>query len=365
LKVMEVFIFMRAAVLVGIEKIEMREVADIRLAGKRDVLVRVERVGVCGSDVHYYETGRIGSQVVKFPFIVGHECSGTVAEIGSDVSRVKVGDKVTVDPAQSCGKCDQCRAGRENTCRNLRFLGTPGQGNGCLCEYIVMGEDSLYPLGDKVTLDQGALCEPLSIGVYAARRGAVKGSDDVAILGAGPIGLSVILGCHGRGAKSVYMTDVLDYRVEVARKAGAMWAGNADKSDIVEEILEQQPRASAATGDVAIGMDVVFECAGKLETLDQAVELLKPGGRLILVGIPREDRVSFAIDKIRRKELTIINIRRQNGCVQEALDLVASGEADVDFMVTHRFKLEDAQEAFELVRRYGDGVIKAMITVNS
>jgi L-iditol 2-dehydrogenase len=353
---------MRAAVLVGIGKIEMREVADVRIAGKRDALVRVERVGVCGSDVHYYETGRIGSQVVKFPFIVGHECSGTVVEIGSEVSRVKVGDKVAVDPAQSCGKCDQCRAGRENTCRNLRFLGTPGQGDGCLCEYIVIGEDSLYQLGDKVTLDQGALCEPLSIGVYVARQGGVKGSDDVAILGAGPIGLSVMLGCHGRGARSVYMTDVLDYRVEVARKAGARWAGNADKGDIVEEIMGQQPRESTTAGEVAVGMDVVFECAGKLETLDQAVELLKPGGRLVLVGIPREERVTFAIDKIRRKELTIINIRRQNGCVQGALDMVAGGEVDVDFMVTHRFRLEDAQEAFELVGRYGDGVVKAVIS---
>jgi len=353
---------MRAAVLVGIGKIEMREVADVRLAGARDVLVRVERVGVCGSDVHYFETGRIGSQVVEFPFIVGHECSGTVVEIGGEVSRVKVGDKVAVDPAQSCGKCDQCRAGRENTCRNLRFLGTPGQGNGCLCEYIVMGEDSLYRLGDKVTLDQGALCEPLSIGVYAAQQGAVKGSDDVVILGAGPIGLSVMLGCHGRGVRSVYMTDILDYRVEVARKAGARWAGNADKSDIVADILARQPLESTINGDVAVGMDVVFECAGKPETLDQAVELLKPGGRLILVGIPREERVSFAIDKIRRKELTIINIRRQNGCVQGALDLVANRKVNVDFMLTHRFKLEEAQEAFELVGRYGDGVIKAMIS---
>ncbi len=147
------------------------------------------------------------------------------------------------------------------------------------------------------------------------------------------------------------MTEKIPERVEVARQGGADWVGNPLEQDIVAAILEQQP----------LGMDVVYECAGQQETLDQAVELLKPGGTLMLIGIPREDRISFAIDQLRRREITIVNVRRQNGCTQAAIDLIASGKVDIDFMVTHRFKLGQVEEAFELVAGYRDGVVKAMV----
>ena len=149
------------------------------------------------------------------------------------------------------------------------------------------------------------------------------------------------------------MTDKINERIEAAKKAGATWAGNPDEQDIVKEILSQRPE----------GLDVTFECAGQQETIDQCIELLKPGGRLILTGIPRLDRISLVIDKIRRKELTIVNIRRQNKSTQKAIDLVASGKANVDFMVTHHFPLEQTKDAFELVAGYRDGVIKAMIDI--
>lgn len=342
---------MKAIVLTGIKQMGIRDIPEPHIQKDTDVLLKIEKVGVCGSDVHYYETGRIGSQVVQYPFIVGHECAAMVKAIGSKVARVKVGQQVVVEPAVSCHKCDQCRMGRENTCFNLRFLGTPGQGNGCLCEYIVMPEENCFPIDGVITLEQGVLCEPLAIAVYAVRQSQMPPNADVAVLGAGPIGLSCLVSAKAENAKGCYVTEKIPERIQVAKDAGATWVGNPDKQDVVKEILQQKP----------LGMDIVFECAGQQETIDQAVELLKPGGKLMLIGIPRIERISFAIDKIRRKEITIINVRRQNKCTQAAIDLVASGKVDVDFMVTHRFKLEQTQDAFDMVAQYRDGVVKALI----
>ena len=342
---------MKAVLLTGLRQMELRDVPEPSIKNDSDVLLKIEVVGVCGSDVHYYETGRIGSQVVEYPFIVGHECTATVKAVGSAVTRVKVGDVVVVDPAVSCYECDQCREGRENTCRKLRFLGTPGQGNGCLCEYIVMPEKSCFPTNGAITLEQGVLCEPFAIGVYAVEQSLLPKEAKVAILGSGPIGLSCLVASQAKGAEAIYMTDKIEQRMEIAKKAGAVWVGNPDSEDIVKAILKQEPS----------GVEVVYECAGEQETLDEAVELLKPGGKLMLIGIPRIERVSFVIDKIRRKEITIVNIRRQRGCTQTAIDLIALGKAKVDFMITHRFKPEQTQDAFDMVAGYRDGVVKALI----
>ena len=344
---------MKAMVLTGIRQMELVDVPKPSIKKKNEVLVKMEAVGVCGSDVHYYEAGKIGSNVVQYPYKVGHECSGTVVEVGSDVTGVKAGQRVAVDPAGSCHNCDQCKMGRENTCRNLTFLGTPGEADGCLCEYIVMAEDSLYPIDGKITLEQAVLCEPLSIGVYAVKQAGVSQGAKVAILGAGPIGLSILLAAGAKDAGACYVTDKIEPRCKASADAGAHCVGNPDKENVVEKILKAAPA----------GVDVVFECAGQQETLDQAVELLRPGGKLVIVGIPRIEKVSFSIDKIRRKEITIINIRRQNNCVVEAIDLVASGRVDVDFMITHTFDFEKSKDAFELVAGYHDGVIKAMIVL--
>ena len=336
---------MKAAVLTGIRRMEVQEITDPQIERDTDVLLKIEKVGVCGSDVHYFETGRIGSQVVQFPYIVGHECAATVADVGKAVTSVKPGDPVVVEPAVSCHECDQCRMGRENTCSNLRFLGTPGQGNGCLSEYLVMPEECCLPTNGRITIEQGVLCEPLAIAVYSVKQSKLPRGADVAILGAGPIGLSVLVSAQAEGAGTCYMTEKIDGRVEVARQAGATWVGNPLTQDVVGEILKRQP----------LGMDLVYECAGQQETIDQAVAVL------MLIGIPREDRISFAIDQIRRKEITIVNVRRQNACTRTTMDLVAAGSIRPDFMVTHRFKLDRVQEAFELVEAYNDGVVKAMI----
>ncbi|NLF30535.1 MAG: alcohol dehydrogenase catalytic domain-containing protein [Planctomycetes bacterium] len=345
---------MKAMVLTGIRKMEMREVPEPVMRSDNDVLIRVKRVGVCGSDVHYYTAGRIGSQVVQYPYRVGHECSGVVEQVGSAVRNVKPGDRIAVEPAQSCFKCDQCRMGRVNTCRNLSFLGTPGQGDGCLCEWLVMPSECCFPVPQSLSLDEAALVEPLSIGVYSVRQSVPMKGAKVGILGVGPIGLSCLIPARQAGAATVYVTDRIDRRLAAARGAGADWTGNPDTSDIVAGIARAEPGL----------LDVVFECCGRQEALDQAIDILRPGGTLMLVGIPPVDRVSFSIDQIRRKEITLRNVRRQAHCVQPAIDLAAGSDVDLGFMLTHRFPFEKSAEAFDLVDQYRDGVIKAMITLD-
>ena len=344
---------MKSVALTGLNRMELREVPDPSIQKEIDVLLKIEKVGICGSDVHYYETGRIGEQIVEYPFVVGHECSATVKAVGSSVTRVKVGDEVVVEPAAPCHNCQQCAQGRENTCYNVRFLGTPGQGGGCLGEYLVMPEECCFPTNSKITLEQAALCEPLSIGFYAVKRAGLPENADVAILGAGPIGLSCLLNAVAVKVRVCYVTDKIDERVEGAKKGGASWAGNPDKQNVVKEILQQQP----------LGLDVVFECCGQQEAIDQAIEMLEPGGKLVIIGSPRSERISLDISKVRRKEIAIINIRRQNECVQPVIDLVTSGKINADFMITHRFSLEQTKTAFDLVTGYHDGVIKAMISI--
>ena len=342
---------MKAMMLTGIRQMEMKEVPDPEIIGESDVLIRMQAVGVCGSDVHYYVSGKIGSQVVKYPFTVGHEGAGVVEQIGSGVSRVKVGDRIAVEPAVSCWECDQCRAGRHHTCRKLKFLGCPGQIEGCFSEFIVMPEESCFKISDEMTFEQAAISEPLSIGVYAVRRSVPMQGAKVAVLGMGPIGLSVMLPARAQGASRLYVTDKINRRIELASGNGATWAGNPDQVDVVAEILEREPG----------GMDVVFECCGDQAALDQAVDLLKPGGKLMIIGIPQFERFSFPVDDLRRKEICIQNVRRQCDCVQDSLDMMENGDFDVDFMVTHRFKFDQCKEAFNLVADYKDGVVKAMV----
>ncbi len=344
---------MRACYLTGLRTLEVREAPKPAPRQPDDVLLRVCAVGVCGSDVHYFTAGRIGAHVVEFPWIVGHEPAGVVEEVGDAVENVRPGDRVVIEPAISCGRCDQCRAGRPHTCRAISFISSPTERPGALAEYLVMPARNCLPMPDGMTMAQGALTEPLSIGVYAQRLAANPPGASVGILGAGPIGLSVLLAVQAAAAGVCYVTDLLDARLAMARRFGAAWTGDAGKEDVVSAILAREPE----------GLDFVFECAGEQETLDQALDLLKPGGLLLMIGIPETDRVSFNIDLLRRKEIRIQNVRRQNQCVQAAIDLIAEGRVNPDPLVTHRFPLDRAQDAFELVADYADGVIKAIIDV--
>jgi L-iditol 2-dehydrogenase len=342
---------MKAMKLTGIRRMEMMKVDTPAILNDRDVLIRMKTLGVCGSDIHYYVSGKIGSQVVEYPFAVGHEGSGQVEAVGKGVTRVKPGDRIAIEPAMPCWECDQCLAGRPHTCRKLRFLGCPGQAEGSLSEYIVMPETSCFPIPDQMSYDEAAISEPLAIGVYAVRQSVPMQGARVGILGFGPIGMSVLLPALAQGASKVCVSDKIDERLQIAARSGATLTANADREDVVEKFTEAVPEL----------LDVVFECCGQQEALDQAVKLLKPGGKLMIIGIPEFDRWSIQVDESRRKELCIQHVRRQNEAVQPALDMMASGEISVASMVTHRFGFEDAKEAFDLVAAYGDGVMKAMI----
>jgi len=344
---------MKAMMLTGIRQMEMREVPEPVIEDQGDVLIRMSVVGVCGSDIHYYTKGKIGSQVVNYPFTVGHEGAGVVVETGSSVKRVKPGDVVAIEPAISCHECDQCLAGRPHTCRKLRFLGCPGQAEGCLSEFIVMPEECCYPLPAGLNADHGSLSEPLSIGIYSLTHAGDLKYSRIAILGFGPIGLSVYLAAMADGAHNIFVTDKIDERLKIADREGAAYTGNPLRDKITEQIKSKVPP----------GLDIVFECCGQQEALDQAVQMLKPGGRLIIVGIPETEKWTLSVDDTRRKEISVFFVRREVDCVEKALDLIKSGKINSDNMITHRFPFKKTREAFDLVAAYRDGVMKAMIDI--
>jgi L-iditol 2-dehydrogenase len=342
---------MKAMKLTGIRQMEMMEVPTPSILNERDVLIKMKTLGVCGSDIHYYVSGKIGSQVVEYPFAVGHEGAGQVEAVGQGVSLVKPGDRIAIEPAMPCWECDQCKAGRPHTCRNLRFLGCPGQAEGSLSEYIVMPETSCFKIPDHLSYDEAAISEPLAIGVYAVKQSIPMEGAKVGILGFGPIGMSVLLPALAQGASGVYVSDKIEERLRIARQNGAALTAHADRENVVEKFTDKVPEL----------LDVVFECCGQQEAVDQAVELLKPGGKLMIIGIPEFERWSLPVDTTRRKELCIQNVRRQNEAVQPALDMMAGGEVSVAPMVTHRYGFRDTKQAFDLVAGYQDGVMKAMI----
>lgn len=342
---------MKAMMLTGIRQMEMREISEPMVLKPNEVKIKMLVVGICGSDIHYYTQGQIGSQVVEYPFTVGHEGAGMVVGTGSGVKRVKQGDIIAIEPAMPCWECDQCLSGRHHTCRKLRFLGCPGQAEGCLMEYIVMPEESCFPLTGGLKPDHGSISEPLAIGVYTVKKsGGVKGLD-TGILGFGPIGMSVMLAAKAEGAGSVTVTDKIQQRLAIALKEGASSAINPLVEDVYDMVIQHRQ----------LGLDVVFECCGQQEAFDQAVEILKPGGKLVVVGIPEFDRWTMNVEKTRRKEISLQFIRRQVDCVETALGMMQNGTIDIANMVTHRFPFNKTKEGFDLVAEYKDGVMKAMI----
>jgi L-iditol 2-dehydrogenase len=344
---------MKAAVLLGPGNIGIQDIKKKDVLADTEVLLKVKVVGVCGSDMHYYKEGRIGDQIVKYPFILGHEFAAQIVKTGRGVTNLHPGDKVAVDPAISCGSCDQCTQGRFHTCRNLKFLGCPGQKEGCLCEYITMPARNCYRLPKKMTYELGAMAEPVSIGIYAVHLFDYEKAESVAILGTGPIGLSVLLALKDKQVNAIYATDRIDSRLNLAKKLGAAGVWNPDKRDVVNEIRGKTP----------LLLDAVFECCGDQSAINQAVDLLKPGGQLIIVGIPVKNRISFDMNQLRRKEIVVKNVRRQNECTVAALELVARRAGEIKKIITHRFPLIHTKAAFDLVSEYKDGVVKALITL--
>lgn len=344
---------MKAVYLTGLRQMELREAPTPRLTAPTDVLLRTDALGVCGSDIHYYKDGKIGPGPAVFPQVLGHELGATVVETGPGAGNLRRGQRVAVDPLIWCGECDQCRSNRRNTCRRQKFLGNPGQLPGGLVEYLVMPAECCSPVPDSLSDDEVALVEPLSIAVYAVQMAQLRPGARVAVVGSGPIGLCTLLAVRALTDAVVYATDLVDDRVAAARACGAVWAGNPGRENVAAALQRLEP----------LGMDAVFECAGEQDALDQGVELLKPGGALLVLGIPEIDRVSFSMNILRRHELRILSVRRQNHCVERAIELIAAGRVNVRPLVTHHFCLEETARAFELVTARRDGVVKAIIRV--
>ena len=320
--------------LLGARRLKRVESA-IRPPGEGEVIVQVRAVGLCGSDAHWYNEGGIGESGPGNGLVLGHEIAGEIA------SGPRLGERVVVDPAIPCRRCELCRAGRENLCPRVRFAGH-GDTDGGLTSFLVWPERSLTPLPENLTFQQGTLLEPLGVALHAVDLvGGVTGAK-VAVVGLGPIGLLLVAAIAGDAAR-VVATDLLAHRVEAAQRLGAT-EGMVVESD-------------AWTDEGAF--DVVFETAGSDDSANAAILAAAPGGRVALVGIPDQDRISYVASIARRKELTLVNCRRMlaNDLVRAAR-LAEAGEADLNDLVTHRFPLAQAEEAFEtLITRIGIKVV--------
>ena len=331
---------------------DMRLVDVERPAPKpHEALIRVESVGICGSDLHYYLDGRIGSTVITSPLILGHEFAGIVEDVGGDVDRSLIEKRVAVEPGIPCLKCELCRSGHYNVCRDLFFPGGPPY-EGVLCEFVAMHADFCFPVPDTMTAAEAAMIEPLAVAVHTVELGGVKPGETAAILGLGPIGLLTAQVGKLSGLHVIYGTDLLDYRVEAGRKYGVDIAFNASQLGTVETILRE-------TG--GRGVDVAFDTARSSETPALACEVVRPAGRCVLTGISGKDYDPFPVGVARRKELTLRWCRRFRHDYPRAIALAASGKVDVASLITHSFPLERTREAFELVAASEDNVLKVSI----
>jgi len=342
----------RAAYMTGIKQIEIRDIEVPKLRDK-DVLVKLEYVGICGSDVHYLENGRIGDFIVEGDFILGHECSGTVVEVGSGVQNLKVGDKVALEPGITCGQCEFCKTGRYNLCPDVEFLATPPY-HGSLMNYIAFPENMCFKLPDNISTKEGALVEPLAVGLHAARQGNVKLGDSVVILGSGTIGLVTLLACKAFGATDITVVDVIPKRLDYAKKLGATNVINAAETDVLAEIDKITNKK---------GIDIVIETAGSAKTISQTPYLVKNGGTIVLVGLAPQDIIEFNFAKIMAKEAQIKSVFRYRNLYPAAIKAIANGIIDITGIVTHEFDFDDTAKAFEYVINNKQDVVKAVIKI--
>ncbi len=342
----------RAAYMTGLNKMEIRDI-EMPVLRDRDVLVKLEYVGICGSDVHYLEHGKIGDFIVEGDFILGHECAGTVVEVGSGVKNLKVGDKVALEPGITCGQCEFCKTGRYNLCPDVEFLATPPY-HGSLMNYIAFPENMCFKLPENITTKEGALVEPLAVGMHAAIQGNVKLGDSVVILGAGTIGLVTLLACKAYGATEITVVDVLPKRLEYAKKLGATATINALEVDVFSEM-------DKITGKK--GVDIVIETAGSARTISQTPYLVKNGGTIVLVGLAPQDIIEFNFAKIMAKEAQIKSVFRYRNIYPTAIKAIANGVIDISGIVTHEFDFEDSAKAFDHVINNKQDVVKAVIKI--
>lgn len=342
----------QAVFMIGLNKMQMRDV-EMPTLKEKEVLVKLEYVGICGSDVHYLEHGAIGDFIVDGDFILGHECAGIVTEIGPDVTNLQVGDKVALEPGCTCGQCEFCKSGKYNLCPDVEFLATPPY-QGCLENYIAFPENMCFKLPENISTKEGALVEPLAVGMHAANQGEVKLGDSVVILGAGCIGLVTLLACKAHGATDITVVDVMQKRLDYAMKLGATRVIHAGETDAVKEM----EKITAGHGT-----DVVIETAGNKITIQQTAYLVKRGGRIVLVGMAAEDIIEYNFAKIMGKEASIASVFRYRNIYPVAINAIADGIIDVSGIITHEFDFADTAKAFDFVIHNKNDVVKAVIKI--
>lgn len=318
-----------------------------------EVLLEVLSVGVCRSDLDYWNDGRIGDFVVTEPLILGHEFSARVIETGPGVGPEMKGRRVAVEPAVSCLKCEWCGRGDNNLCPDVLFCGTPPV-DGALRRYMAYPASFLASLPDDVSDDAGAFLEPLSIGVHAVDLARPRLEQTAAILGCGPVGLSVLQAARATGVARLIALDLLPWRLDLARKLGATDVIHVDRENPVEALFR------LTNGR---GVDLVFEAAGMDDSAQLAIELAAPGGKVFLVGIPPSAETRFAASSSRRRGLTVYIVRRSRNTLHRALAMLERGVLDAESLITHRFPFGKAEEALDLAHNYKDGVVKAVIRI--
>lgn len=328
--------------------LRLHGVADLRLAhepspapGPGEELVRVTAVGICGSDLHWYDESRIGEAVLTTPLVLGHEAAGVVIE------GPHAGMRVALDPQVPCGACETCGAGRGHLCPQVRFLGHSVT-DGALRELIAWPSANLVPLPDAIDDVAGAMLEPLGVAIHALRLARVRPGDTIAILGCGPIGLLLIQLARVAGARAVVATDALPHRVEAARRLGAVAA-------LVDGGAERAVLMDATAGR---GADAAIEIAGENDAIETAIALARPAGTVVVAGIPAGDHSTIAASTARRKGLDLRFSRRMNRVYPRAIALVEAGLVDVSSLVSHRFAIDEYDAAFRTaVRRDGLKVV--------
>lgn len=342
---------MKAAYLKEKMDIVIRDDQPIPEPSDDQVLIKMEYCGVCGSDVHFYREGKVGDTPAPADFILGHEVAGTIVKTGKNVTGLVPGDRVALEPGYTCGKCEFCKTGRYNLCPDVQFFAAPPV-SGALMEYVVHPADMCFKLPDNVTTEEGALVEPLAVGMHAASQANVTLGNSVLILGGGCIGLVTLLAAKARGASQIVVVDLYEKRLNMARKLGASAVINAKEEDVAQ-------RVDALFG--RLGADIVFETAGSIHTIQETPYFVKPGGTICLVGMAAESMVNYNFNQIMMKEVTIKSVFRYRNLYPAAIAAIASGAIDVKQIVTHRFLFEEADLAFRTAVEHAQDEIKEVI----
>ena len=344
---------MKVAVMTGIGKIAYTE-RPIPQPEADEVLVKLDYVGICGSDMHYYETGRIGDYIVKPPFVLGHEPGGIVVEVGKNVRHLKVGDKVALEPGKTCGHCEFCKTGRYNLCPDVIFFATPPV-DGVFQEYVAHEADLCFKLPENMSTMEGALIEPLAVGFHAAIQGDAHLGQTAVVFGAGCIGLVSMMALKAQGVTDVYVVDIMKKRLDKALELGATGVINSKDEDIFEA-------AKRITG--GNGFDIAIECAGTEITTRQAVDVVKKGSNIVLVGYSKSGEMTLPVSKILDKELTIKTVFRYRHIYPLAIKAVEDGKINLKGIVTNEFDFDHVQEAMDQSVQDKSNIVKSVIKIS-